>query len=159
MCYEIVFAGVGAEDELRQILLDSDMDLAGNIEEHVLIKRGNQIQGGGMLTRSDRDVFHLLVFAVKKGERNKGIGSQLLNELIKQPWRYSRDREEMIDKGYSVTTVAKGGSVAFYQKNGFKTCEFSKLAYPFNEQCDECPVMIECKPAAMMFIGRRGDHT
>lgn len=153
MCYEIVFANDAAEYELRSILRESNMDIAGDIREHVIIKKDNEIWGGAMLTQTDQAMFHLLVFAVKQDERNKGIGSRLLNELIVQPWKYCRDTIGSPVDNYQITTVAKGKSAVFYNKNGFTKCDFSKLSYPFSEQCDRCPGISECKPAAMIFLG------
>jgi len=156
MCYQIVFAQADAEYELRSILLESDMDIAGDIQEHVLIKKDNEIWGGAMLAQTDQDMFHLLVFAVKQGERNKGIGSRLLNELIIKPWKYCRDTIGIAVDNYQITTVAKGKSAVFYHKNGFINCDFSKLPYPFSKQCDGCPDMRDCNPSAMIFLGPGG---
>jgi len=153
MDYQILFASDHDEEILREILLNSDMDLAGDIQEHVLIKKDNKIQGGGMLGQIDKDMFHLLVFAVKENERSQGIGSQLLQELMKQPWEYCQEEGNIADNAYKITTVAKGKSAKFYEKNGFIACDFSELTYPFNEQCDECPDRIECNPVAMLFTG------
>ena len=153
MNYQILFASENDEEILREILIDSDMDMAGDILEHVVIKKENEIQGGGMLAQTGKDVFHLLVFAVAQNERSKGIGSQLLQELIKQPWKYCREGAGIADSDYRVTTVAKGKSSNFYKKNGFIACDFSALAYPFNEQCDTCPDKIDCNPVAMLFTG------
>ena len=46
--YQIMFANSDAEEELRGIFLDSEMDIAGDIQDHVLIRKGDEIIGGGM---------------------------------------------------------------------------------------------------------------
>jgi len=153
MDYKILFASDHDEEILRGILIDSNMDMAGDIQEHVLIKKNSEILGGGMLAQTGEDVFHLLVFAVGQQERSQGIGSLLLQELIKQPWKYCLGATGITDNQYSVTTVAKGESSNFYKKNGFIACDFSTLSYPFNEQCDECPDRMDCKPVAMLYTG------
>lgn len=150
---QILFASDNDEEILRGIFIDSDMDMAGDILEHVVIKKANEIQGGGMLVQTDKDIFHLQVFAVRQNERSKGIGSQLLQELIRQPWKYCLEGVGIAGGDYSVTTIAKGKSAHFYEKNGFMACDFSALAYPFDEQCDECPDRIDCNPVAMLFAG------
>jgi N-acetylglutamate synthase-like GNAT family acetyltransferase len=155
MNYQILFASNNDEPILREILIDCDMDLAGDIQEHVLIKKDNEILGGGMLAQTGKDIFHLLVFAVRQNARSKGIGSQLLQELVKQPWIYCSEGFGIADSEYRVTTVAKGKSTNFYRKSGFIACDFSALAYPFNEQCDACPDRIDCNPVAMLFTGYR----
>jgi len=151
MDYQISFACDHDEEKLQKIFIDSDMDMAGDIQEHVLIKKDNDIQGGGMLMETSKGVFHLLVFAMKQNSRSQGIGSQLLQELIKQPWKYCLDGGNAVKGEYRITTVAKGKSANFYRKNGFSVCEFSMLDDPFNEQCTECPEQLECNPAAMQF--------
>ncbi|GFE59881.1 GNAT family N-acetyltransferase [Geobacter sp. AOG2] len=153
MNYRIMFAQEDAEAELRGILLESDMDMAGDIREHVLIKRHDEIIGGGMLTQTGTDVFHLIVFAVKESARNHGIGSILLKDLIGQPWKHSLNSTGRTDNPYTVTTVAKGKSSVFYKKNGFAACDFSLLASPFRGQCDDCPEKSDCTPVAMVYQG------
>jgi len=155
MDYQIIFAVPDDELELRSILIESDMDIAGDIEDHVVIKHGNEIVGGGMLAQTDDDVYHLLVFAVRQTEHSRGIGSLLLNAMVMEPWRYCLNGPGFDDGSYTVTTVAKGESARFYAKNGFVACAFSELAYPFDQQCDACPDLNECKPSAMKFMGCR----
>lgn len=153
MDYQIMFARCDAEEELRGIFLDCNMDIAGDIQEHVLVKVDGEIIGGGMLAQTGNTVFHLLVFAVKESARKHGIGSILLKELITHPWQYCLDSAEIIDSSYTVTTAAKGKSSGFYKKNGFVACDFSDLADPFDEQCRECPELDECNPVAMIYVG------
>jgi N-acetylglutamate synthase-like GNAT family acetyltransferase len=149
--YQIMFANSDAEEELRGIFLDSNMDIAGDIQEHVLIRKGDEIIGGGMLAQTDSKVFHLLVFAVKESARKNGIGRVLIEELLRQPWNYCLDSSAVIKRDHKVTTVAKGKSAEFYKKLGFISCHFSDLAQPFNEQCLECPELDDCHPVAMVF--------
>ena len=155
MDYQIMFANNDAEEELRGIFLDNDMDIAGEIQEHVLIKKDAEIIGGGMLAQTSNAEFHLLVFAVKESARKHGIGSTLLKELITRPWQYCLDSNEVIYSRYTVTTAAKGKSSGFYRKNGFVACNFTELAAPYSEQCHDCPELEECNPVAMVYAGCR----
>ncbi|MDD2273060.1 MAG: GNAT family N-acetyltransferase [Desulfuromonadaceae bacterium] len=151
MDFQIMFANSDAEEELRGIFLDSDMDIAGDIQEHVLIRKDDEIIGGGMLAQTDDKVFHLLVFAVKESARKHGIGRLLIEELLRQPWQYCIDSSAVLEKNHKVTTVAKGQSAEFYKKVGFVPCDFSDLAQPFHEQCLECPELDDCNPVAMVY--------
>lgn len=149
MPYEIRFADSTDAEVLQGIFLESDMDLAGEIEEHIVISRGDSIIGGGMLTQTDQDLFHLIVFAISEHERTHGLGRLLLERLLQQPWAFCRDASMPECSSYRVTTVAKGKSAGFYGKLGFVPCDFSDLAAPFAGQCDDCPEAAECHPVAM----------
>jgi len=153
MDYEITFASPDDEEVLQSVLIETDMGIAGDVTEHAVIKKDNEILGGGMLAQIGTSSYHLLVFAVRQGDHGRGIGRRLLNELIKQPWEYCLNGEGIAAGDYKITTVAKGESAKFYEKNGFVVCDFSQLDYPFDQQCDECPDRKDCNPAAMMFMG------
>lgn len=149
MSYEIRFADQTDEAILQGIFLESDMDLAGEIDEHIVISRGDTVIGGGMLTQTDADSYHLIVFAISEDERTHGLGRLLLDRLLQQPWDFCRDGSMPGGSSYRVTTVAKGKSAGFYGKLGFVLCEFSDLAAPFAGQCADCPEAADCHPAAM----------
>jgi N-acetylglutamate synthase-like GNAT family acetyltransferase len=151
MSYEISFATCEEEEQLLDILLDSNMEIAGDIQDHVVIRNADEVIGGGMLTATSKDEFHLIVFAVKETVRGSGIGKQLISALINEPWLYCRDCETDFPAGYRITTVAKGESSPFYGKVGFTACDFSELADPFSEQCIGCPDITACTPVAMVY--------
>lgn len=151
MNHEIAFATCEEEDQLLEILMDSNMEIAGDIQDHVVIKRDDEILGGGMLTETSPGVYHLIVFAVKDTVRNCGIGRLLLKEMVKTPWMYCKNCDTDSLPAYKVTTVAKGESAQFYEKIGFRACDFSDLAEPFCEQCIGCPDIKACNPVAMMY--------
>lgn len=147
---KIDFATSEDADELQDLFAGYGMGLAGDIDEHVLVKADEKILAGAMLSQIDTDFFHLLVFAVKEEGRNKGIGSQLLQELLRNPEKYCRFLDDSSNGSYKVSTVAKGDAKSFYKKNGFIACDFSELAEPYDEQCMECPDKAECNPVAMI---------
>ncbi|MBP2638159.1 MAG: hypothetical protein H6Q72_4066 [Firmicutes bacterium] len=147
---EIVFATTQDEVELQELFAGYGMGLAGDIEEHVLVKSDNKILAGAMLAQIDSKLFHLLVFAVQEDGCKQGVGSQLLQELLSRPEQYCRVLLDSVADSYQVTTVAKGEAVPFYEKNGFSSCDFLELAYPYDSQCEECPDKTECRPVAMM---------
>lgn len=147
---DIAFATSEEEDELQDLFAGYGMGLAGDIEEHVLVKVDDKVVAGAMLTQIDTNFFHLLVFAVRAEGRNRGIGSQLLQELLREPEMYCHTPFDSTDSSYKISTVAKGDAVHFYEKNGFAACDFSVLAEPYDEQCGKCPDKEDCKPVAMI---------
>jgi len=149
----IVFARAADEDALRTILTEPGMDLAGGIEDHVVLKEGNQIIAGGMLYQVGADSFHLLVLAVAAQDRGRGAGRRLLREICARPWRYCRETAGVRRGPYWITTVARGKAAMFYNKCGFQKCDFSRLPPPFDRQCEECPDKKECGPAPLVFSG------
>ena len=153
MDYDINFARSDEEAELRGIFLDSEMDLAGELEEHVVIKARDEVIGGGLMTRTGIDTYHLTVFAVRESARGNGIGSTLIRELIRQPWKHSLNRTKAVGACFTVTTMAKGKSSGFYQKNGFAPCSPSELADPYRGQCSDCPERESCNPVPMRYLG------
>ncbi len=149
MSYTIGFAGPEDETGLQEIFQASEMDLAGEIREHIVIKQGDRLIGGGMLTQTDPDSYHLIVFAISAAERQQGLGSLLLQQLMGRPWDYCCAGSVPSRNSYCITTVAKGKSAGFYARNGFHACSFSDLYPPFHDQCQICPDQHDCTPVAM----------
>jgi N-acetylglutamate synthase-like GNAT family acetyltransferase len=152
---KIQFATCRDKKKLREICLAAGMDLAGETEEHLVIKQDSILIGGAMLTQSDHDVFHLQLIAVDANCRGNGAGSRLLQEILGNPWNCCPDAVDGSGKGYCVTTVARGGAADFYQKHGFEYCDFTELADPFRDQCVTCQERADCKPVAMRFTALR----
>lgn len=151
MKQEIVFATGDAEEELESLFFEYGMGLAGNVEEHIIVKDGRQIIAGALVAPIDNSLFHLSVLAVRNGGCNRGIGSHLLQEVIHHPEKYCSGTAQLNDYAYRVTTVARGAAADFYKKNGFIPCTFSELGYPYSEQCKACPDENDCHPVPMMF--------
>jgi len=147
----IQFAARRDKKKLREICVAAGMDLAGKIEEHLVIKQDSILLGGAMLAQSDHDVFHLLLIAVDATCRSNGAGSQLLQEMLRDPWKCCRDALDGSGKGYRVTTIARGMAAGFYNKYGFERCDFTELADPFRDQCGTCHERDDCSPVAMCF--------
>lgn len=147
----ISFAGPDDEEKLRDMLTATGMDLAGEIEEHVVLREGAEILAGGRLYQADEDLFHLLVFAVAESERGRGTGRRLLRELCERPWEYCRDAVKPLSGSFRVTTVAKGEAADFYKRCDYRMCETSLLPPPFDRQCEDCPDREPCAPVAMVF--------
>lgn len=147
----IQFATRRDQEKLRKIFVAAGMDLAGKVEEHLVIKQGSALLGGAMLEQTDHDVFHLLLIAVDANYRGGGAGSRLLQAILNDPWSCCRDAVDGSGKDYCVTTVARGTRAGFYQKHGFENCEFAELADPYRGQCRDCPERDDCHPVAMHF--------
>ena len=148
---EIVFANDADEAALQRLLLDCGMDLAGEIEEHILIKRAGEILGGALLAPMSDGVYHLSLLAVVQPERKKGLGSQFLRTFLAQPDKYCSYPAAMSNAAFRVTTVARGPAAEFYRRNGFVLCDAGQLASPYDVQCDDCPERESCKPLPMVF--------
>lgn len=149
MSYTIGFAVQEDELPLQEIFQANDMDLAGEIQEHIVIKQADRLIGGGMLTQTDQDSYHLIVFAINNDEHKQGLGRRLLQQLLERPWDYCCAGSVPSRDSYCITTVAKGKSAGFYAKNGFSACNFSDLYPPFHDQCQICPDLHDCQPVAM----------
>ena len=153
----IDFAASEQREELGGILAGHDLAMAGETEDHVVLLDDGKILAGALLWQMDEGLFHLLVFGVRHEERNTGVGRRLLQEISRQPWKYCRDASEPGVGAYRITTVARGKSASFYQKCGFRACDFSLLPIPFDGQCDSCPDREECKPVAMDYQGAKSN--
>lgn len=151
MSYQIDFATAAEEQSLRDIFLANDMPVVGDIEDHVIIRDKSGIYGGGFLYQLDVDLFHLLTIVVQGHGRRRGVGSELLQAMLKNPWRFCRDARGERVSNYRVTTVSRGTSRGFYQKNGLIDCVFEELTEPFDQQCQECPDHAACCPKAMVY--------
>ncbi|MBP2645722.1 MAG: GCN5-related N-acetyltransferase [Firmicutes bacterium] len=148
----VSFAEAKEKETLNRLFSESDMCLAGEVEDHVVLKEGDSVLAGARLVQMDETLFHLMVFAVEKEKRANGAGRYLLEQLTKSPWAYCREATAASD--YTVTTVARGGAASFYQKCGFRKIPFSELPEPFAEQCVGCPEQETCKSMAMAFTGQ-----
>lgn len=158
MSHVIEMAESGDEAALRKIFLNAGMDLVGDIEDHIIIRRGNVIRGGGLLYQMDTDLYHLLTIAVLHSERSHGTGSQILQKILKQPWLCCNDAVEGGNSEYRVTTVSRGRSHRFYLKNGMVNCEFDSLISPFDRQCLVCPDVDDCHSAALIYRGTKASE-
>ncbi|UWG98200.1 GNAT family N-acetyltransferase [Dehalobacter sp. DCM] len=150
----IVFANQGDEEALREILLEYDMDISGDIEDHIVIKDKTEIMGGAKIGIYDHR-FYLEVFGVKSDSRGQGLGGILLSELIKHPWKYCAEcqTDPLSESRFIMTTVARGTASGFYKTYGFESCSFSEIPEPFRDQCDFCPTKDDCNPIPMIYFG------
>ena len=150
----ITFAEPADEAELKRIFTDTGMDLAGDIEEHVILRNGKRMLAGGMFYQMDEGLFHLLVFAVSPKEHRQGIGRKFLQQLSARPWLYCREATEPEGGFYRISTIARGPAVPFYLRNQYQACDAEQLPFPFDQQCESCPGQKECNPVPMLFVSR-----
>jgi len=151
MSDKMMFAADGDQQELELLLLEYGMGLAGEIEEHILVKRDNDIVAGALITAVGDSLFHLAVLAVRPEKRGQGLGRQLLQQLLNQPEKYCYGSVSASSAVWQMTTVARGVAVDFYKANGFVACDFSDLIFPYQEQCAQCPEKESCNPIPMIF--------
>jgi N-acetylglutamate synthase-like GNAT family acetyltransferase len=147
----ITFAKSGHKKMLTELFTESGMDLAGAVEDHILLKSQDEIIAAAFVDKVEKNLFHLAVFAVNPDRRNEKIGSYLLQEILKEPQKYCRSQSSDENNFFQITTVAKGREAGFYKKHGFDICDFSQLNYPYNIQCEECPAKDDCNPMPLIF--------
>lgn len=157
MDFKLKFASQMQAKQLRNIFLDYDMDLAGEIEEHVILMQAEIVLAGGMLSLTDRNTFHLKVLGVREDKKGTGAGGLLLSELLRNPWYYAHSSAPNPKEPFQVTTVARGEAARFYARYGFRSCGFSELDWPYNEQCDSCLERERCQPVPMIYTGGKED--
>lgn len=144
------FASPADEARLQEIFTAADMDMAGEVEEHVVVRRDGKVVAGGRLYQAEEDLFHLLVFAVAAEERGRGTGRELLAAMAVRPWEFCLEAVRPAGS-YRITTMAKGAAAAFYKRVGFTVCDAAALPAPFGEQCRDCPDRVKCDPVPMEF--------
>ncbi len=149
----VTFAKPADEGELYDILADTDMGLAGDIGEHIVLREGAAIRAGGRLYQADEALFHLMVFAVAGDERGRGTGRRFLRALTAGPWLHCRGGVEPPGGSYRITTMAKGSATGFYARAGFRPCKAAQLPALFAGQCEGCPDREECGPVPMVYTG------
>lgn len=153
MEYEIIFARPDDEEEVRGLLLDNDMDISGDINDHIMLKTKDQVHAAGKLALTQDKHYHLEVIGVRKDLHGQGWGSLLLNALTAVPWKYCRAETTPPTGAYLVTLMARDTADAFYTRHGFKPCPASRLADPYVEKCAVCPDRETCGPTPMAFVG------
>jgi len=153
MNWSIQLGTQAAEKKLRLIMQACGMDLASAIEDHLVIYQDGQVCGGALLFQLDVDYFHLLTIAVEQNRHNLGLGSILLQQILRNPWAACRDAVGANGQAYRITTVARGSSHPFYLKNGLHNCSFSELSLPYAQQCQDCPDHSHCGGKAMSYQG------
>ena len=151
---KIVFANQNDEEELKEILWEYQMDLCGNIEEHLVIKDQDEVVAGSKIIEHEDSRFFIILLGVKKVYQNLGLGSLLLSKIIANPWSYCKETRTsfLSQKNIEITTIARGESADFYRRYGFIPCEFSNMPIMFREQCEQCPDIEECNPVPMILM-------
>ncbi|CEP66548.1 Acyl-CoA N-acyltransferase [Moorella glycerini] len=149
---EVTMAGPDDGLELQELMQDWGMGLAGEPEQHAIIKVEEKILAGGKITWLGETFFHLQLLAVRREARGQGLGGRLLLELIKKPWAYCHSSPASGCASYRVTTIARGEAAGFYRRYGFRNCHFSDLATIYREQCCHCPEREACRPVPMIYI-------
>lgn len=151
MVYSIDFATRNEEERLREIFVSTGMDLVGETEDHIVIKKHGEILGGALLYQTEQNLFHLLTIAIRQSLRSSGSGSRLLQHILEQPWNCCSNGDANALPSYRVTTVSRGESRNFYLKNGMSDCSFQSLVPPFDQQCLSCPDLNDCHSAALEY--------
>ncbi|NLO97486.1 MAG: GNAT family N-acetyltransferase [Peptococcaceae bacterium] len=150
---QILFARPEDEEELRDIFWNYGMDMSGDITEHLVVKNGVELLAGGKLSELEEKKFYLEVIGVKEGYNGCGYGSLLLNKMVQNPWECCKKPISQNRGKYVITTIARGRAVNFYQRHGFKPCDFEQIPLEYRYQCSDCPEKEDCGPVPMILIG------
>ncbi len=153
MSYRITFASAKDEDLLRRIFQATEMDLVGDTEDHLAIRKNGIVCGGALLYQMDTSLYHLLTIAVHRDGRSRGIGSRLLKHILNRPWSCCRGAVADAEPRYRITTVSRGSSRNFYLKNGMLECNADSLYPPFDHQCSVCPEVADCHSTTLEYWG------
>lgn len=155
MNVKILFAERNDEEELREILWEYGMDISGEIEDHLVIKKDHKVLAGGKVIEFEEKHFFLEVIGVKQDNRAEGFGGILLGEISKNPWLCAKSMETKPDdkNAFFITTVARGEAEGFYKKYGYVPCDFNEIPLPYREQCADCPEREDCNPVPMILRG------
>ncbi|MEL7565524.1 MAG: N-acetyltransferase [Dehalobacterium sp.] len=155
----IQFAEAKDEERLREILLDCGMDISGRIEDHLIIKEGDEIFAGGKVIEYQSNHFYLEILVVKGEKNGRGFGGYFLKTLVKDPGQFCKKllSQSNDDGSYLITTISRGNASGFYQKYGFTECDFSQMPSQYQEQCIDCPDKENCNPVPMIFSSASGD--
>lgn len=153
MSYYLLFAGRQDEEELRGILWEYGMDIAGEIEYHLIIKENDQVVAGAKVIEVEPGNFYLEVIGVRIDKKGLGYGRVLMEAIVSDPWKCSKvlltSKDAKIP--YSIITLSRGRAEGFYKKLGFEPCEFERLPALNQHQCSDCPDRETCNPVPMIF--------
>lgn len=87
---KILFAQANDEEGLREILLGYGMDISGEIEDHLIVKEGDEILAGGKIIEYQVNHFYLEILVANQENCGQGLGGYLLREVIKDPGKYCK---------------------------------------------------------------------
>ncbi|HHY25866.1 MAG TPA: GNAT family N-acetyltransferase [Desulfitobacterium dehalogenans] len=155
MAVTIAFAQGQDEQQVMAILDAYGMGIPGDVGELLIVQEKEEITAVAKITEFDERKFFLEVIGVKDGKRSQGAGKQLLGKILENPWECSRysffDKEK--NRDYTVSTLARGHALGFYQKMGFQVCTLAEIPEWYRDQCEECPDRDTCEPMPMIYIG------
>lgn len=147
--YTFVLADASEEEEVENFLLEVDMGLSGDIQEHVLMKEDGQLVAVAKFTPVYDNEYHLDTMVVRADRKGAGLGKLFLGSLIREPWACFPQMGPV--QPYCITTLSRGSAVPFYSKLGFVHCDLSEIHWEHVDQCDTCPVYEECRPEPMIY--------
>lgn len=154
MAVTITFAQDEEENQVMEIVTEYEMGIPGEIDEVLVVKREGEVLAAAKIVESEKGQFFLEVIGVKEGALSQGLGRILLGKIIENPWECCKYPISEADQDrYTISTLARGYAVGFYQRMGFRTCSLIEIPEEYREQCKECPERIECEPMSMIYVG------
>ncbi len=155
MAITISFAQEHEEGEIIKILTEYEMGYPGEIDEVLVAKDDGEIVGGAKISQWEEGYFFLEVIGVKEGTLSRGVGRALLSKILNDPWECCKELfwEKGTEKEFTLSTLARGYAVGFYEKMGFVPCSLQEIPEWYRDQCEECPKNEECQPVPLIYVG------
>ncbi|KTE91506.1 acetyltransferase [Desulfitobacterium hafniense] len=155
MAATIAFAQGQNEQQVMGILGAYGMGIPGDVEELLTVQENEEITAVAKIAEFAEGRFFLEVIGVKDGKRSQGAGKLLLGKILANPWeccRYAFSEQEN-NRDYTVSTLARGYALGFYEKMGFQACTSAEIPEWYRDQCEECPERSTCEPMPMIYSG------
>ncbi len=155
MALTIAFGENQDENKVFEILTEYEMGVPGEIDEVMVVKGEQGILGGAKISEFAEGRFFLEVIGVRSDARSQGVGKFLLDHILENPWKFCKYplSEQKTQKEYTVSTLARGYALGFYERMGFEPCTLAEIPEWSRDQCKECPNREDCKPVPMNYIG------
>ncbi|MDR0513652.1 MAG: GNAT family N-acetyltransferase [Coriobacteriaceae bacterium] len=116
--------------------LAEDMGHIGSLQDvQVAVNHEDQVVGFIRLVFDDKGVCHVSPVVVYPTWRRFGVGRALV--------------EGALGRHGELRLVSRGSSLAFYQSLGFEETPWETILGTIAHDCDECPIIEECKPVPL----------
>ena len=114
-------------------------ELYENIRNFFVYVEGNKIYGACALDVDWEDLAEIKSLAVAKSRNNRGIGTRLMQECLKDA------KKLKITKVFALTYVPD-----FFEKFGFSVIDKKELPHKIWSECIKCMYFPNCKEIAMI---------
>lgn len=103
--------------------------------EFVVAEANGRLLGAARLEWVGTDDAYLRPIVVTKEAQRTGLGSALL--------------EKLFGICPSITVIARGDAVPFYQRSGFTATDWSSVREEYRDECESCDDRAQCRPMSL----------